>query len=64
MIKIKSKNGTQIVTVRKTGAGVRIAATEVKTQRTDALHVFDECIHELISALQECEQEYAKHTGK
>ena len=51
MIEIKSKQGTQIIEVTKTSAGIRIKVVEGKHHTTRAIHIFDECLPELIRAL-------------
>lgn len=61
MTEIKSKQGTQIVEVTKTSAGVKIKTVESKTHRSFTVHVFDECISGLIGALLECRRDYLRH---
>lgn len=51
MIEIKSKTGKQIIQVMKTSAGVKIKAVEHNTGRSFTVHIFEECIPELIRAL-------------
>ena len=67
MIEIKSEKGTQVVEVSGTGAGVKIKCFD-RTRRSLSVHIFSECIEDLIKALQTIKEQSevsgAKEDGK
>lgn len=52
-IRIMSNTGSQLVSVTKTGAGFTIKATDTKKHMVQTIHIFEECIPELIKALKD-----------
>lgn len=51
-IEIKSDKGSQVIEVIKTSFGVTIKTTDVKHHRKNAMHIFNECVPQLIKALE------------
>jgi hypothetical protein len=58
---IKSKKGTQNVLVKQTSIGV-IISVSAKSGLRSSVHIFDECIGDLIEALRAAEKTGAKTT--
>ena len=57
MIEFTSNKGSQVIRVQKTSAGVTISTRNVKAGEIKGVHIFDECLGDLILALLKCKKE-------